>query len=156
MGIKRDLGAVARRHLDKRLNKEAPIGSLSKPPLGWIKAIRSSLGMSTYQLAARLGVSQATVTGLEGSEAKGKIQLATLERVAEALNCRLTYALVPNEPLETMVTQRKRAVAERLLNSIGHTMRLEDQAVTDFDVLQREIDAIVDDIKPSEVWKLGA
>lgn len=153
---KRDLGAVARRHLDSRLNKETPIGSLTKPPSGWIKAIRSSLGMSTYQLADRLSVSQATVAGLEGSEAKGKIQLATLERVAEALNCRLAYALVPNEPLETMVTDRKRTLAKRLLKTIGHTMRLEDQAVDDSAVLQREIEAIANDIKPSEVWKVGA
>ncbi len=153
---KRDLGEVARRHLDKRLSKEAPIGSLARPPQGWIKAIRRSLGMSTYQLAERLGVSQATVSGLEGSEAKGTIQLATLERVAQALNCRLAYALVPNESLETMVVERKRVLATRLLDSVRHTMRLEGQAVTDSEALQREIETLFDGIKPSEVWKVGA
>jgi predicted DNA-binding mobile mystery protein A len=112
--------------------------------------------MSTYQLAERLGVSQATVSGLEGSEAKGTIQLATLERVAQALNCRLAYALVPNESLETMVVERKRVLATRLLDSVRHTMRLEGQAVTDSEALQREIETLFDGIKPSEVWKVGA
>ena len=42
------------------------------PPVrGWIKAIREALGMSTAQLAKRLGVKQPSVVALERSEAKG-------------------------------------------------------------------------------------
>jgi hypothetical protein len=33
---------------------------------------------------------------------KGTIQLATLRRVAEALDCELVYALVPNKPLDAI------------------------------------------------------
>jgi DNA-binding Xre family transcriptional regulator len=44
--------------------------------------------MSTAQHATRLGIKQPSLVALEQSEAKGTIELATLRRVAEALDCR--------------------------------------------------------------------
>ena len=67
--------------------------------------------MSTAQLAKRLGIRQPSLVALEQSEAKGTIELATLRRVAEALDCTLVYALVPNKPLETTLRDRARAFA---------------------------------------------
>jgi transcriptional regulator with XRE-family HTH domain len=55
--------------------------------------------MSSAQLAQRLKIKQPSLVDLEKSEAKGSIELATLRRVAEALDCTLVYALVPNKPL---------------------------------------------------------
>jgi transcriptional regulator with XRE-family HTH domain len=55
-----------------------------------------------------MGVKQPSVVALEQSEAKGTIELATLRRVAEALDCTLVYALVPNRPLEQTVRDRAR------------------------------------------------
>jgi transcriptional regulator with XRE-family HTH domain len=45
--------------------------------------------MTATQLAARIGVAQATVSQLEQSEIRGSIQLSTLRRAAEAMNCTL-------------------------------------------------------------------
>ena len=42
-----------------------------------------------------MGVTQPTVQRLELSEAEGAIQLKSLRRAAEALDCDLVYALVP-------------------------------------------------------------
>jgi predicted DNA-binding mobile mystery protein A len=86
--------------------------------------------MSTAQLAKRLAVKQPSVVALEQSEAKGTIELATLRRVANALDCTLVYALVPNKPLEAMVRDRARAFARRRLEPVEHSMLLEDQKVT--------------------------
>jgi predicted DNA-binding mobile mystery protein A len=86
--------------------------------------------MSTAQLAKRLAVKQPSVVALEQSEAKGTIELATLRRVADALDCTLVYALVPNKPLEAMVRDRARAFARRRLEPVEHSMLLEDQKVT--------------------------
>jgi len=98
-----------------------------KPQSGWVRAIRQSLGMNTEQLGKRMGVSQPRVTVLEHSEAAGAINLKTLQRAADALNCTLVYALVPNEPLEQMVQKQARQVAAEHLDAAERTMALEGQ-----------------------------
>ena len=85
--------ASARKQLDKRLNGLRNSDALSRPPRGWIKAIREALGMTTTQFGKRLGVSQPTALGFEKSEVSKGISLETLERAAHALDCRLVYAL---------------------------------------------------------------
>ena len=75
---------------------------LAVPVKGWIKAIRDSLGMTAAQLANRMGISQSTLTAMEKAEARGAIQLSSLRRAAEAMNCTLVYALVPNDPWKAL------------------------------------------------------
>src|ERR1035437_9552462 len=102
------LAAQSRSHLDQRFKALGPVARYSPPLRGWIKAVREALGMTTAQLARRLGVKQPSVVAIEQSEAKGTIELATLRRVAEALDCTLIFALVPNKPLEAIVRDRAR------------------------------------------------
>ena len=128
--------ATARKQLDKRLSILQNARGLARPPRGWIKAIRETLGMTTTQLGRRLGVSQPTALGLEKSEESKSITLESLERAARALDCRLVYALVPRESLEAIVQNRARDVARKRLSSIGHSMALEDQRVEDADERQ--------------------
>src|ERR1039457_511098 len=124
------LAARSRSHLDGRFKALGPATRFAPPMRGWIEAIRGALGMSTAQLAKRLRVKQPSVIALGQSEAKGTIELATLRRVADALDCTLVYALVPNKPLEAMVRDRARAFARRRLEPVEHSMLLEDQKVT--------------------------
>jgi predicted DNA-binding mobile mystery protein A len=86
------------------------------------------LGLQLGQLAERLDVRPPSVTELERNEAEERITLATLRRAAEALDCTLVYAIVPNKPLEAMVQDAAAAAARRELNAVLHTMSLEDQA----------------------------
>src|ERR1022692_4643832 len=123
------LAAQSRAHLDQRFHDLGPATRYTSPVRGWIKAIREALGMSTAQLAKRLRVKQPSVVAIEQSEAKGTIELATLRRVAEALDCTLVYALVPNKPLEAAVRDRARAFASRRRGPVEHSMLLEDQKV---------------------------
>jgi len=125
--------ASARKQLDKRLNKLRNSDALSRPPRGWIKAIREALGMTTTQFGKRLGVSQSTALGFEKSEVSKGITLETLERAARALDCRLVYALVPNKPLELLVEDQARELAKKRLRAISHSMALEDQRVDEAD-----------------------
>lgn len=101
-----------------------------RPPSGWIQAIRTALGMTTRQLAARLGVSQSTLAALEKSEADDKITLQSLRKVADALDCDLQYTLVPRAPLKKRVEERAEFVAHNRVARIWHSMRLEEQAPT--------------------------
>lgn len=120
---------TARRQLDKRLSPLLNDAALTRPPRGWVKAIREALGMTTAQLAKRLGVSQPRVVGIEQAEAKGTITLDSLERTAHALDCRLVYALVPRQPLEALVEARATQLAEKQLGPTRHSMALEAQAM---------------------------
>src|SRR5215217_7999866 len=88
--------ARARSALDRRLAdwRRLPARE-ARPHGGWVRAIRDALGMSAADLAERMGVTQSTVARLESSERDGRIQLDTLQRAADALDCDLVYALVP-------------------------------------------------------------
>lgn len=84
--------------------------------------------MTGTQLAARLGVRQPTVADLEKSEAAGTLTLERLRRAAEALDCRLVYALVPQTSLDETVSRQAEQAARRLVAPATHHMALEDQA----------------------------
>jgi len=84
--------------------------------------MRDALGMSSYQLARRIGVSQTRIMQFERAEANGSIRLAALRRAAEALSCTLVYALVPKEPLEDIVLRQAhlRAAAQLSISDPDH------------------------------------
>jgi predicted DNA-binding mobile mystery protein A len=121
--------AIARRQLDKRLNLLRDSNDFTRPPRGWIKAIREALGMTTAQLAHRIGVSQPRVIAIEKAEKNSSITMDSLERAARALDCRVVYALIPRKPLEDLVAERAQIVAEKRLLSTRHSMALEAQSV---------------------------
>ncbi len=148
---RRQSAAEARRSLDRSLAPLAPIPR-RRPPKGWIRAIRDALGMTAEQLGERMGVSQPTVQGLEGSEAEDTIQLKTLRRAAEALNCELVYVLLPRDSLQKTYETAARDLARRELGAISHSMALEDQAVDDRDQDERLRRFIEDELDPREIW----
>jgi predicted DNA-binding mobile mystery protein A len=120
----------AYKYLDRKLSKLNAIEKLARPAEGWIRVVRGALGLTTTQLAKRLKMSQPSVIAMEKAEQRGAISMETLERAAEALNCKLVYVLVPNEPLEDMLRSQAGKVASSRLERVSHTMRLEDQAVS--------------------------
>jgi predicted DNA-binding mobile mystery protein A len=101
------------------------------PPPGWAKAIREALGISVRQMARLTGLARTSVTNAEAGEAKRTVQLDTLERLADALDCDLVYALVPRTSLAgTLEAQAKRKAA-RLVDRVSDSMELEAQGVGD-------------------------
>jgi predicted DNA-binding mobile mystery protein A len=95
-----------------------------------VRSIREALGMSLGQLAHRVGVSRETIATLERSEARGTITLASLEKLARGLGCRVTYALVPEGgSLEALRRARAPDAARRDHASVSHSMRLEAQGL---------------------------
>lgn len=142
----------ARARLDERLSPLKPVDHLAPPPRGWIRAIREALGMSGTQFANRLRIRPPSVIGLEKSEANGSIQLKTLSRIAEVLDCTLVYALVPKTTLEGTIRLRARKIAGRDIQRVAHTMKLEDQAVDAIDIEER-IEAYIRDVmKDRDLW----
>lgn len=144
----------ATRHLDKRFSTLRPLTESARPPKGWVRAIRDALGMTTAQLAQRLGVSQPRVVELEKSEVGGNVSLNSLQRAAEALGCRLVYVLVPERPLAETVRERAELVAQRQINAVAQSMRLEDQEVTSKDAAKelqrRHVERLLQ--RPARLW----
>lgn len=150
--MKNDLRHRARQRLDERLKALKPEDRFTPPPRGWVRAIRDALGMTGVQFARRLGVRPQSAEALEKSEAGGAIELKTLRRAAEALDCTLVYALVPNRPLEETVLDRARKIAARDLGRVAHTMELEAQGTGHADMAAR-IDAYIRDVlNERDLW----
>ncbi len=120
--------ATARRQLDKRIEPIRKI-DFARPSGGWIRAIRESLGMTTRQLAQRIGVGQSRVVDIQKAEVSGSITLESLRRAAHAMDCELVYSLIPRKSLDTMVEGQAALHAKQRIRRIGHTMALEDQSL---------------------------
>lgn len=142
----------ARERLDSKLASIKPIERFAMPPKGWVRAIRDAIGMTGAQLARRLGMTAQGIVSLERSEASGKIQLNTLRRAAEAMDCILVYALVPKTSLTEMVDHRARDIALRALRRVSHSMALEDQQV-DRD-LEKRVQTYIDTaLRDRDLWE---
>jgi predicted DNA-binding mobile mystery protein A len=143
---------TASEQLDRRFGE---LGALpSRPPRGWIRAIREALGMTTAQLAKRMDVRQPRVVELEKAEVSGNVTMQSLERAAEALGCRVVYTFVPLKPLTTTLEERALQLAERQLSSVEQTMRLEEQAVDDDVQRRRTLKRLADELlqRPARLW----
>ena len=121
---------LRRRQLDEIFSFLPPASITKPPPHGWIAEIRQVLGMSRADLAGRLGMSHQGLERIEANETKRTITLQTLEKVASALGCRITYGLVPEDPLEKILHVQARKVATKMMARLSHTMALEDQKVS--------------------------
>ena len=85
--------------------------------------------MTQAELAAVLQINQKSLHALEISEAQKKIRLESLEKVADALDCDLVYALVPRDTLHSHYRNRARTIVTAIFDSVENSMELENQAV---------------------------
>lgn len=137
-----------RKSLDEKLRAFDAAKTLIPPKSGWIKPIREALGMTTQQLAKRMGIQQSGVSLLEKREASKKVSLETLQKAAQALGCDLVYALVPKNSLETIVDSQARESAKKILQRTSHSMGLEMQMVSSAEGQMHE-EELVAEIKKS-------
>lgn len=136
---------MLRRQIDAQLSclRKQP---LEKPPQGWLRTIRKALGMTLSQLAKRASISPQSLQRIEISEENETIQLVTLRRIAQALDCRLSYALIPNNSLQETVDAQMMKKAAEIVGNISHSMHLEDQKTNDPE-LTAQIQNVMNDIK---------
>lgn len=143
----------ARKALDRRFDGMPSMELFQTPPKGWVRAIRDAMGMTAEQLGHRMDIRQQSLAEIERSEARGTIQLRTLRRAAEALDCQLVYALVPREPLQKRVERKAIEVARRQLAFVEHTMNLEDQEIRNEDREEQIEDYIREAVSERDLWR---
>jgi predicted DNA-binding mobile mystery protein A len=118
------------KQLDRALEPYRAARKELRPSKGWIRAIRQALGISSGDLARRLGTSRQLPLQLEKGEAEDRITLKSLRAAANALDCDLVYALVPRaDSMQELIENRARAEAKNRVLGIEHSMALENQAV---------------------------
>ncbi|WP_342278554.1 mobile mystery protein A [Candidatus Tisiphia endosymbiont of Myopa tessellatipennis] len=113
------------------MNQLSPLQNIIIPSNGWLKTIRTAIGMTSQQLARRCGVSKQRILRIENDEVLMKTTLATLEKVASQLGCKLVYAIVPEKNLLNIIEEQAERTAIDRLKKISHSMILEDQKVID-------------------------
>lgn len=131
------------------------INKIRRPKEGWIRTLRKTLGMSSPQLAIRLGVSKSQASQMERMEMEDRITLKQLRRVAETLDCELVYALVPRQPVDVMVRARAEFKAARLVSKADVQMKLEAQQLSKEKLqeqIKSEADQLVRDM-PRDLWE---
>ena len=140
----------ARQALDARLQQLSRADQYTPPAQGWVRAVREALGMSRAELGARMGVTPASVSDIEKSEADRRVKLITLARAAQALECDLVYALIPRAGLTETVERAARARLAPQVAAVTRTMELEDQAApVRQEIAEEEIQKV---INSGRVW----
>jgi predicted DNA-binding mobile mystery protein A len=118
------------KQLDRALEPYRAAREVPRPSKGWIRSIRQALGVSSGELARRLGTSRQLPLQLEKGEAEDRITLKSLRATANALDCDLVYALVPRaDSMQELIESRARAEAKERVLGVEHSMALENQAV---------------------------
>lgn len=146
---------LRRRQLDRLLTETSAHRDLKTPSCGWIREIRSVLGMSAAQLATRMGVRQSTVAKMERTEQEETISLQSLRRAAEAMDCMLVYAFVPRQTLEETLITQARQCARRMVARVEHTLVLEAQRLPpgSFEAEVEELTAELIRTLSREIWR---
>lgn len=151
---------VAKQYRDKVNQAVSQFGSLTMlpnnglPTEGWLRTVRTALGMSGTQLAKKLGVTKARVSKAEQDEPHGSVTLKTMQTMAEAMDCKFVYAIVPKQNVEKVIKERAIEKARVQVKAASTHMALEAQSLNK-DQLEFEIDRIaaqIMDKMPSDFW----
>lgn len=140
--------------VDRGLRSVAAHPPPAPPRGGWLKAVRSALGVSTRQLATQVGVTHSAIVQAEQAEVGGSISIGQLRHLADALDCELRYVLIPRTPLAERVDAQAERKARERVSAVAHTMALEAQG-TGSDFEKRQIAAAKDEFlrgRRSRLW----
>lgn len=114
--------------LGRKMQAYTQLQTLVPPPTGWIKAVRTAIGMSMQQLGNRLSITRQSAQEIEQREQDGSITLKSLREAAHAMDMELVYGFVPKDgSIDRLIERRAKALAKEIVLRTSHSMRLEDQ-----------------------------
>ena len=128
--------------LDQKLQPFSQARTVLVPERGWINTIRTALNMTMAQLGAKLDITRQGVKRIEESEAKGTITLNSLKNVANAMDLKLVYALIPKDStIDDLVDAKATRLAQKIVLRTNQNMKLENQGIG-----EDKIDKIIKDL----------
>ncbi len=141
--------------LNSKMLGFALLKQVAMPPTGWIKAIRTAIGMSMQQLGNKLNVSKQGVMDIEKREKDGSITIKSLREIARAMDMQMVYGFVPNDgSLDALIEKRATELATQIVMRTANTMKLEDQANSKkrIETAIRERAAAIKNEMPKILW----
>ncbi len=142
-------------HLNNKMLRLASLKEEVVPSTGWIKAIRTSLGMSMQQLGNKLNISKQGVLDIERREKDGSISIKSLREVAHVMDMKLVYGFIPLDgTLDALIEKKAKELAKQIVMRTAHTMQLEDQANSNerIEAAIRERTAAIQNEMPKILW----
>jgi predicted DNA-binding mobile mystery protein A len=117
--------------LSSKMEAYNGLQKITPPPTGWIKAIRTAIGMSMLQLGKRLSITKQSIQDIERREKDGSITIKSLREAAKAMDMQLVYGFVPTDgSLEQLIERKAKELATEIVLRTNNTMKLEDQQNT--------------------------
>ena len=132
--MKREISDIVRQGLDQRIKAlNDAKAAAQRPSRGWLRAVRSAVGLSQEEVSRKLAVTRQAYADMEAAEERGTVGLKSLQRAAEAMDCELVYFVVPRgtaAPSFAALAQLHDPAFKHLQAS-EHSMLLEGQEVGD-------------------------
>jgi predicted DNA-binding mobile mystery protein A len=147
--------SLQRQQINSKMMGYASLKMVAVPPTGWIKAIRTALGMSMQQLGNKLNISRQGVMDMEKREKNGSITIRSLREIARAMDMQLVYGFVPNAgSLDALIEKRATELATQIVMRTANTMKIEDQANSKkrIEAAIRERAAAIQNDMPKILW----
>jgi predicted DNA-binding mobile mystery protein A len=133
--------------LDQKLQPFSQARKVLVPERGWINTIRTTLNMTMAQVGTKLKITRQGVKSIEESEANGTISLNSLKDVANAMDLKLVYALVPKDgTINDLIQKKAENLAQKIVLRTNQNMKLEDQGIGD-EKIAETIKELADELK---------
>lgn len=127
--MRRSSKTVAREQTRHQVADAAPLARVRIPRQGWIKTVRTALGMSGAALSRRLGGGRTMAANLERYEREERATLKSMRQTAAAMGCRFVYAIVParDDSIESLIEAQAERRARQMVRDASIHMALEAQ-----------------------------
>jgi len=112
----------ALRRLDRELRHFRLAAKVKDPTEDLLRAVRQALGIPMAEIARKMKSNPSVIFRLERSQARGTISLKALVRLADAMECEVVYAVVPQDG-KTLEQLAERRLWEKALGSEGRGNR---------------------------------
>ena len=119
------------KQLDRASAPFRPAVSVARPVKGWVRAIREAIGVSSAELARRMGTSRQLSLQQEKAEGRGQDHSQESANLGQRALIATWSTLWFREPtsVEDLMSNRARIQAKKNVLGVEHSMALEDQAV---------------------------
>lgn len=123
-----DLRILQLQQINQKLERFSILKDVERPSIGWIKSVRTALGISLQQLGSKKDISKQSVLSIEKREQDGTITLNALREAGDAMGLELVYGFIPKDgSLDAYIERKARELAKEIVLRSSNTMKLEDQ-----------------------------
>lgn len=145
---------IARQYRENVSAARAKLAGLQTPSEGWLRTMRTSLGMSGAQLARRMGLTRDAISKFEKAELDGGITIKSMQSLAQSMNARFVYAIVPEGDIDEIIERRAHQKAEKLVKEASVHMALEAQSLSQerYNEQVKRLAREMLDTTPSKLW----